>query len=218
MRRNVEKIGFLFDLDGVIINSESEYTRIWAQINSEFPTGIDNFEKVIKGCTLTKILNDNYNDDYTRESVKLRLHELEEQMHYDYLPNAKEFLILLKDSGFASALVTSSDDKKMSHLREELPELFDFFDFIVTGSLVVCSKPSPEGYLLGAEKIQRNPKNCVVFEDSLQGVMAGRNSGAYVVGVSGTIPAEKLNPYCDFMIDHFGQIDFDNLIQILFDR
>lgn len=218
MNKAADKVGFLFDLDGVIIDSESQYTKIWAQINKEYPTGIDNFEHKIKGCTLSKILSDNYSSEETREAVKARLHELESKMHYEYLPFSFEFLNELKRRNLPAVLVTSSDNKKMAHLKDEIPGLTDFFDFVVTGDLVKTSKPSPEGYLLGAEKIGVKPINCVVFEDSLQGVMAGKNAGAYVVGVKGTIPEEKLASYSHILIDHLNEIDLENLIQILKNR
>lgn len=213
-----ERIGFLFDLDGVIIDSEREYSRIWRQLNVEFPTGIENLEQVIKGCTLTKILNEHYPEIKTRACVCNRLHELENQMHYEYLPNAREFLIELSHRGMRCALVTSSDNVKMEHLHEEIPELTDFFDFIVTGDLVKSSKPSPEGYLLGASKIKRDIRKCVVFEDSLQGVMAGRNAEAMVVGMVGTLPAKTLEPFADLLVSNFEEIEIDSLIQQLTDR
>lgn len=212
------KIGFLFDLDGVLIDSEKEYSRIWAQINREFPTGIPNLEEVIKGCTLSKILNDHYKDKTIQERVAERLHELENKMKYEYLPYSREFLMEIKDRAIKCALVTSSDNEKMAHLQDEISEIFDFFDFIVTGDLVKTSKPSPEGYLLGASKLNKDPKNCVVFEDSLQGVMAGQNAGAYVVGVAGTLPKEKLMPHSDIVINNFKELDLDNLIQELLTR
>ena len=62
----------------------------------------------------------------------------------------------------------------MAHLKEELPELRDMFDFVVTADLITKSKPDPEGYLLGAKKIDKDIRNCVVFEDSAQGVKAGK--------------------------------------------
>lgn len=213
-----KNIGFLFDLDGVIIDSESEYTRIWAQINREFPTGVENLEQVIKGCTLSKILKDNYHDDSTRNKVACRLHELESVMSYEYLPAAREFLDELNTRSLPCVLVTSSDNKKMIHLKEELPNLLDFFSFVITGDMVSTSKPSPEGYLLGASKINCSPSNCVVFEDSLQGVMAGKNSDAYVVGIEGTLPGSTLAPYSHIVIKRLDDIDLDDLIRILTER
>lgn len=209
------KIGFLFDLDGVIINSEEEYSRIWSQINKEFPSGVPNLEQVIKGGTLSKILNDYYPDLNVQKQVARRLHELENQMKYDYLPYAEEFLLELKKRGLPTALVTSSDNEKMAHLREELPGVFNLFDYIVTGDQVSSSKPDPEGYLLAASKLDLAPERCVVFEDSLQGVMSGKNAGAYVVGIIGTLPAEKLLPFSNNLINNFSELNLDELIQIL---
>ena len=211
----MSEIGFLFDLEGVIIDSESEYTRIWSQIESEFPTNIPDFPTKIKGCTLSKILNDNYETQETRDAVAKRLHQLEQQMHYEYLPFAKEFLQILKDNNIPAALVTSSDNKKMSHLWEELPDLQNFFSHIITGDLVKTSKPSPEGYLLAAKKIGRKPENCFVFEDSLQGVMAGKNAGAFVVGVCGTLTPDILAPYSHILINNFGEINLDSLLKAM---
>lgn len=218
MRKGIVSVGFLFDLDGVIIDSESEYSRIWAKINCEFPTGIKNLEKKIKGCTLIKILSDYYPDPIISEKVAERLHQLESEMNYNFLPYSEEFILNLREIGIPRVLVTSSDEKKMQQLWKQLPQLKDYFDYIITGNLVKSSKPSPEGYLLGAQKIKCSPKNCVVFEDSLQGVMAGRNAGSLVVGVRGTFPEETIAPYSDYLINNFQEIDLDSLIQELAQR
>lgn len=211
-------IGFLFDLDGVLIDSEKEYSRIWRTVNQIYPSGTESIESVIKGCTLDKILDDYYPDSVIRELVIKKLYELEQQMRYEMLPGAAQMLGALKTKGIPSALVTSSNDVKMKHLDEELPELRNSFDFIVTADLISASKPDPEGYLLAAGKLGVNPVKCVVFEDSLQGVKAGRNAGAFVIGMAGTLPAETIAPYCDLVVDSMTQIELDSLIQTLKER
>lgn len=212
MESSEKSFAFLFDLDGVLIDSEKEYTGIWARINHEFPTGIDNFEVVIKGTTLKQILEKYYTDDVTRKKVADRLHELESQMLYDYKPGALEFLGKLKKNGFPAALVTSSDNKKMNHLWAQRPELKDLFDLVVTGEMVTKSKPDPEGYLLAASRLGFSPLKSIVFEDSLQGVMAGIKAGAFVVGMAGTLPGETLAPYSHIVVRNFDEIDLENLI------
>lgn len=212
------EIGFLFDLDGVIIDSESEYTKIWARINREFPSGVEDLEYKIKGTTLPKILSENYDSEEIRQAVALRLHQLEDQMHYEYLPFAREFLTELSQRNLPCVLVTSSDNQKMIHLHEEIPELEKFFIHIITGDLVKTSKPSPEGYLLAASKIGILPQKCVVFEDSLQGVKAGGNAGAYVAGIAGTLPAQSLAPFSHIVINNFSELNLDELILILQNR
>ncbi len=207
------KYGFLFDLDGVLIDSEKEYSRIWATVNSEYPTGVADLEVKIKGCTLDKILDDYYPDMATRKNVVDRLYELEGKMHYEYLPGAYELLSALKDGNYSAAMVTSSNDDKMRHLDEELPDIRSFFNAIVTADQITKSKPNPEGYLKGAELLERDIENCVVFEDSLQGVKAGKAAGALVVGVAGTLPREVLMPYSDMVVDSLAEIDLNDLIK-----
>ncbi len=210
--------GFLFDLDGVLIDSETAYSEIWTRIEREYPTGIEDFARKIKGTTLEKILSDNYPDASTRAKVEARLYELEGQMKYTPLPGAVELLSTLNGRGIPAVIVTSSNDKKMQHLWSDLPDFRQYFRKIVDGDMVTHSKPDPEGYLLGASLIDRKPEHCVVFEDSLQGVKAGHNSGAYVVGVAGTLPAETIAPYCDMVVDTLEDFDVEGLVEILEDR
>lgn len=207
--------GFLFDLDGVLIDSEKEYSRIWATVNSEFPTGVQDLEVRIKGCTLDKILDDYFPVRSIREKVVKRLYELEGKMHYAYLPGAEALLNRLRELEIPASLVTSSNEDKMRHLDEELPEIKSYFNFIVTADIITKSKPDPEGYLTGAKKINREIKDCVVFEDSLQGVKAGNASGASVIGIAGTLPKETLSPYCDIVINSLEEITVEEIIKLI---
>lgn len=211
-------IGCLFDLDGVIIDSERLYTKIWEAIEVQWPTGIENFAYKIKGTTLEDILDRYFPDPVVQRQVVDELYRLEGLMIYRPLPGAVEFLDRLKACGIPTALVTSSNDKKMAHLWSDMPELKQDFEVIITGDEVHNSKPDPEGYLTAASEIGVNPKNCAVFEDSLQGVKAGRGAGAYVVGVAGTLKAEDIAPYCDRIVNSLSEIDIDELMNILKDR
>ncbi len=206
------KVGVLFDLDGVLIDSEREYSKIWRRVNEEYPTGVENLETVIKGCTLEKILADHYPDEMTARKVTERLYQLESQMHYEFKPGAEELLHKLSALNVAKVLVTSSNADKMRHLYEEIPYIEGLFDYIVTANLISHSKPDPEGYLLGASLISCSPVNCIVFEDSLQGVKAGKNAGALVVGVAGTLPEKVLMPYSDMVVDTLESLDILTLI------
>lgn len=123
---NSETIGFLFDLDGVLIDSEREYTRIWSEIDRKYPTGIENFAIKIKGQTLPEILNKHYPPEL-HQAVTDELNRMEQQMRYEWLPGARELLENIRSRGFKAVLVTSSNDIKMQHLREERPELEGYF-------------------------------------------------------------------------------------------
>lgn len=210
------KIGFLFDLDGVLIDSEKEYTKIWAEIDRQFPTGLPDLPTRIKGMTLTEIIDTYFSEPHKRSAVPDLLYKLEGRMRYEWLPGARELLLWLKDHDFSSVLVTSSNQVKMKHLREELPELESFFDYIVTGDKVSRSKPDPEGYILGAKMIGCEPGNCVVFEDSLQGVKAGQAAGAYVIGMEGTLPGTTIEPFSNKVVKSLTELNPENLVSMLY--
>lgn len=214
----MKKIGFLFDLDGVLIDSETEYTRIWSTIGNLYPTGRENFALEIKGQTLSKILNDNFPTEEIREEVNKLLHKLEGEMKYSYCAGAESFLERLNAGKQQIAVVTSSDEVKMNHLYSDIPDFRSKITEVVDASQIKNSKPHPEGYLLGAEKLGVPVGNCVVFEDSLQGVMAGHASGAYVVGIAGTKTAKELAPYCDVVVNSLEEVNIDELIKTLEQR
>lgn len=211
---DLQQTGWLFDLDGVIIDSETEYSRIWGDIEALFPTGVENFPRRIKGTTLPNILSTYFNPkDF--EAITAELSRRESLMEYDYCPFARELLDFLKERNLPIAIVTSSMDDKMMKLRIRHPELFDIVDVIVDASCKVKSKPSPEGYLLGARKIGKSPEMCVVVEDSVQGMRAGKAAGAFVVGLTGTFGRENVEGEADIVIDSLDELDIDRVLTMM---
>ena len=197
----IEKTGVLFDLDGVLVDSEGEYSKFWGAMGDRY--GLPStFSADIKGTTLGEILLSFPESD--RDGIVKELHDFENNMLYPVYPGVKEFLAALKQHGIPSAIVTSSDNVKMGYLFNRHPELRDMVDVIVTGSMVTHSKPDPEGYLTGARLIGREAADCFVFEDSMQGLEAGRRSGATVIGIATTNPREKVEKIAHKTIDGFA--------------
>lgn len=215
MENNDRNIGCLFDLDGVLIDSERIYTKIWEAIEEQWPTGVENFAYKIKGTTLEDILDHYFPDEDVRKQVVKELYRLEGMMIYGPKPGALEFIESLNVHNIPIALVTSSNAKKMQHLWNDMPGFKEEFNVIITGDEVTNSKPDPEGYLKAAAKIGVRPTACAVFEDSLQGVKAGKAAGAYVVGVAGTLKAEDIAPYSDVVVDSVADVDIVELEKIL---
>ncbi len=195
----------LFDLDGVIIDSEGAYSEFWGNIGREYgcsPT----FASDIKGTTLTDILNLHFPDDKTREEVTGKIHAYEKTMRYPIFDHVMDYLGMLRKNGIKCALVTSSDNTKMNYLWAQHPELKECFDAIITGSMVSESKPSPEGYLKAAAMLGFEPEECTVFEDSYQGLEAGRRAGANVIALATTNPADTLADRADRVIYSFAEL------------
>ena len=207
-------IACLFDLDGVLVDSERIYTKIWEAIEKQWPTGIENFAYKIKGTTLEDILERHFHED-AREDITKELLRLEGMMIYGPMPGAIEFIDALKAKGIPVALVTSSNGLKMDHLWHDMPGFKEKFDVIITGDEVSNSKPDPEGYLAAAKALGVDPKRCVVFEDSLQGVKAGNAAGAFVIGVAGTLKASDIQPFSDIVVNAVADIYPDRLEETL---
>lgn len=193
--------GALFDLDGVIIDTEGTYSIFWSAMADEYNVPVPNFAQVIKGTTLDSILE--YFPASEHASIIHKIKEYEKQMLYPIFPGVIEFLTALRNEGFRTAIVTSSGDAKMKRLWEQQPELKTYFDTIITDADVQRSKPDPQGYLLAAERIGCKPERCYVFEDSFNGLLAGRRAGASVIGLATTNPASSLQGKADIIIDSF---------------
>lgn len=206
--------GALFDLDGVIIDSETLYTGFWNDIEAEFPTGIPDYAIAIKGRTLESIMEE-YPTEEIRREITRRLMEFQASMRFTPLPGAVEMLEALAAAGIPSALVTSSDAVKMQRLFDMMPRLRGLFLTVIDGSMVTHSKPHPEGYCRAAREIGMEPERCVVFEDSLQGLAAGRASGATVVGLATTYPVSRVEPLSDVVISSWQELPLERLVELM---
>ncbi len=133
----------LFDLDGVLIDTEGLYTDIWSEIEHAHPTGIDNFAIKIKGSTLKRILTTYYPDSDEQAEIIAMLNEREEKMLYTLFEGVEAFLADLKRHNIPAAIVTSSNAPKMERLFGMISGLRDFFAAVITDKDVSRSKPDP---------------------------------------------------------------------------
>ena len=106
------EIGCLFDVDGVIIDSETQYSLFWDEIEKIYPTGIPNYSMKIKGSTLPTILHTYYATEEIRQDILNRLENFEDSMPLDIFPGTIDFLKELQTAGIPSSIVTSSTRAK----------------------------------------------------------------------------------------------------------
>lgn len=193
---NKQYTGALFDLDGVLIDTEGIYTIFWEDVDKQFPTGIPDFARIIKGNTLNNILNQYFPKELHATIIDI-LKKKESGMQYCLFDGVIDLLKRLEAAGLRKAIVTSSNPVKMSILFEQQPELRQLIDVVITDADVTRSKPDPQGYLLAAERLGCRPEDCLVFEDSYAGLEAGRRAGATVVGIASTNPYDEVARRCD---------------------
>lgn len=198
----------LFDLDGVIIDTESAYSRFWSEVGRTYFPQRPDFADEIKGSTLVQIFNDFFaRSAEQRKEVAERLRAFEAGMNYAYIAGAEAFVARLREAGVPTAVVTSSDREKMARIYAVHPGFETHFSRIFTAEDAGRSKPAPDCYLNAAKALGVDIAQCVVFEDSKAGLAAARASGAHVVGLATTLPESVVRPLCDDCIANFENIE-----------
>lgn len=210
---NLNTIGVLFDLDGVLIDTETQYSVFWGKMGDKYLGNDKEFAARIKGSNLSTILNSNFPDKELQKEIVKQLDEFQANMSFDIYPGVMEFIRQLEENGIPMCIVTSSDDRKMESLFAQQPYFRLAFQNIITGDQVAKSKPDPECFLKGAKLIDRDIHNCYVFEDSMQGITAGIASGATVIALDTTCSRSSIRNLTDNIIssfEHFGVNDMLN--------
>jgi len=203
----------LFDLDGVVFDTEPQYTVFWGQMCREYHPEHPGLEHEIKGSTLDQIYGRWWTGplEAERQSVTDRLNAFEAQMSYDYIDGFEAFIADLRAHGVKTAVVTSSNQPKMLSVYRAQPGFKRLFDAILTSEDFAESKPSPDCYLRGAARFGAETASCVVFEDSFNGLRSGRAAGMFVVGLATTNKKEDIVSLSDVLISDYDGFIFDNL-------
>ena len=214
---NKEKpIAALFDFDGVVVDTEFQYSLFWDEKGKKYHPEIPEFGHHIKGQTLIQIYSQFFlQPEGLQSEITRELLDYETRMSFEFIPGVVDFMKELRLKGVKIAIVTSSNDQKMANAHRALPELKSMVDYIVTADKVSHSKPHPECFLLGAESVQVPVENCVVFEDSFHGIESGRRAGMKVIGLATTNPASSIEDKVSLVIPDFVDFNHEKMMAVL---
>ncbi|MFJ9536841.1 HAD family hydrolase [Streptomyces sp. NPDC101225] len=173
----------LLDMDGTLVNSDAVVERVWRRWAERHGLDAGEVMKVVHGrqgyASMALLLPDRPVEHNRADNARMLAEETADTEGVVAVPGAPEFLASLH--GLPHALVTSADEAlataRMTAAGLGLPGVR------VTAESVGASKPDPEGFLKGAAELGVDPADCVVFEDSAAGILAGRSAGMRVVGV-----------------------------------
>ena len=180
----------LFDMDGLLLDTERMQDKIWDKAKEHFHYDFnESFKKEMRGINIQaslKIYEKYFGKNFDYQTVlKWRRAYFMEIAKNEGIPikkGALELLRYVRQKGIHCALATSTERNRFMQYIPYLEEnIFDFFDVIVDGSMVKHSKPDPEIFLLAADQLGVDIKNCMILEDSINGVKAGIASGAMTV-------------------------------------
>jgi HAD superfamily hydrolase (TIGR01509 family) len=192
--------GALFDWDGVVIDSSAHHERSWEQLAAEIgkPLPAEHFVRGF-GMKNQAIIPDILgwtNDPDQIEEYSLRkeflYREIIREKGIHPLPGVGDLLQMLRDNGVPCAIASSTHRENVDVVLE-LIGLRPFFTAIVTAEDVQRGKPDPQVFVTAAAKINREPCNCIVFEDAHVGIEAGLAAGARVIAVATTNTLDALS-------------------------
>lgn len=203
---NKEFKAALFDLDGVVFDTEPQYSIFWGgQFRRYYPEH-PGMEQLIKGMTLVEIYEKYFQNKGIQDRITRELDEFEQTMDFVYVKGFENYVKSLRGRGVKTAVVTSSNMAKMENVYRKRPEFKTYFDAILTSEDFAESKPSPDCYQRAAQRFGLTKDECVVFEDSFNGLKSGRAAGMYVVGLATTNSPESIAPFADRVIKEYGEM------------
>lgn len=207
----------LFDLDGVVFDTEPQYTHFWGIQCREFHPEIPGLEKRVKGQTLTQIYDQYFSGNLThaQDIITKRLNAFEQDMTFEYVLGFENVINELKNHNVKTAVVTSSNIQKMQAVYAKHDEFKGLFDAILTAEDFERSKPDPDCYQKAAMKFGVNAGECIVFEDSFNGLKSGQSANMRVVGLTTTNPEEVIKPYSDMTISDYSNINYEKCLILL---
>lgn len=188
----------LWDLDGVIADTGIYHYRAWQEVFGEMGVEFTE-ESFIKhfGQRNDTIIRDTVNENISQEAIDAIADKKEKAYrrlvadNIEALPGAITLLSSLRNNGIKVAIASSAPPENVRIIIEGLG-IDKYFDAIACGREVTEGKPSPQIFLLAAEKLKVEPAGCVVIEDAVAGIAGAKRAGMKCIAVANSHPQDRL--------------------------
>ncbi len=206
------KTGFIFDLDGVIVDTAKYHYLAWKKLANELGFEFthehnEQFKGVSRKRCLEILLDigevESSQEQFDKWMIEKNIDYLayiEEMDSSEILPDVPKVLNFLKNRGVPIALGSAS--KNARPILEKV-DLLHYFDVLVDGNNVTKAKPDPEVFLIGANKLGVQPIKCIVFEDAVAGIAAANNAKMTSIGIGDSQTLSE----ADYNFNDFTEID-----------
>jgi len=214
------KMSVIFDLDGVLADTSAFHKQAWFDLaekenfrmSDEFFSrtfGMQNYQIISllagKNLPAKEIERMSFwKETRYRQLVKGQL---------SLAGGAKELIEELKEKRFKTAIGTSTPRANLDFMLKEM-KAEKYFDVLVTGEDVKRGKPAPDTFLKAAEKLSVHPGRCIVIEDAVHGIEAGKNAGMAVIAITSTRERQDLKP-ADLIVDSLTELSASDFVNLL---
>ena len=188
--------GVLFDFDGTLADTMEGHYLAWKAALGEYGLSIEASDYYpLEGAGLHEIARTfvkdiSWNEAAIEELVQSKKKYYVERQVVTFFPGVESLVSELKDRKIPMAIVTAGH---LDQLRLSVPQYFlNYFNALVTGDMVARSKPDPEPYLLGAERLGLMPQDCIAIENAPLGIQSARRANIYCIGVCSTVNRNEL--------------------------
>jgi beta-phosphoglucomutase len=186
------KKAFIFDLDGVIVDTAKFHYLAWKELANELGFEFteeqnEDLKGVSRVASLEILLNigkiklsNERKEELLREKNEQYLGYIAKMGQDEILPGIENILQYLKENEIPFSLGSAS---KNARLILRMLGLYELFDAVVDGNDVSSAKPDPEVFLIAAKKLNKDPHDCIVIEDAQAGIQAANNANMISIGI-----------------------------------
>lgn len=205
--------GAVFDMDGLMIDTEKLYLRYWKEAAAEFGYSMQDehvfaIRSLARKYSIPK-LKSIFGEEFPTEDVRKRRTELInahiEKYGIDVKKGLFELLSFLRSNGVLLAVATSTPHERAFYCLEKIGAL-EYFDAVICGDMIESGKPEPDIYLTAAGELGLPPEQCAAFEDSPNGIKAAFAAGCHAIMIPDmTPPDEETAPLLSAVYDDLAQ-------------
>ena len=204
----------IFDMDGVLVNTEPVHLKMYQRLLADYGKEMEYavYAPCIGSTTrlLQKLLMDAYGVDIFTPENQRRIARYEREIldrdGYGEIPGMASFIKNLKESGLRLAVASSSPYSMIVRTVRDIG-LEPYFDRLVSGEDVPQPKPAPDVFQKAMEELGVRPEECVIVEDSANGVRAAKAAGAACIGFSNPDSGSQDLGLADILVEGFEELD-----------
>lgn len=186
--KNICIKGLLFDMDGLILDTEKLYTRFWQEaanalgypMTKEQAMGLRSLNREFGAAKMQSYFDKTVDYEAVRKKRIEMMDAFIEKEGVEAKPGVHELLTFLKENGIKTAIATSSPIERTEKYLESVG-LTGAFDKLISGYMVQKGKPEPDIYILAATELGLVPNECLALEDSPTGLLSANRAGCYPV-------------------------------------